>query len=90
MMPRKFTDVEIDKAEEMRAKGIRWIVIEKCLGYGMMGAVHYRRKIGYVDSYGEDIENSRALSAWNGVGDKQSFLDGWKARAKINLVKTEC
>ena len=43
-MPRKFTDAQLDQAEEMRKKGIRWIVIEKCLGEGMLGACHYRRK----------------------------------------------
>lgn len=44
MMPRMFTNAQLDQAEEMRKKGIRWIVIEKCLGEGMLGACHYRRK----------------------------------------------
>lgn len=86
MMPRKFTNEQIDKAEEMRAKGIRWIVIEKCLGEGMMGACHYRRKVGYVDGYNEDAEINAALSAWTGVGDRQSFVDGWKLRARRDRV----
>lgn len=86
MMPRKFTDAEIDKAEDMRTKGIRWIVIEKCLGYGMMGAVHYRRKIGYISGYNDEIETLAATAAWSGLGDKQSFIDGWKLRAKRERV----
>lgn len=86
MMRRKFTDAEIDQAEEMRLKGIRWIVIEKCLGYGMMGACHYRRKIGYVSSYSDEAETIAATAAWNGLGDKQSFIDGWKLRAKRERV----
>lgn len=87
MMPRKFSDFQIDQAEEMRAKGIRWIVIEKCLGAGMMGAAHYRRKIGYVTGYSEEAETRSATAAWPGIGDKQSFIDGWKARAKREVVK---
>lgn len=37
---------------------------------------------GYVGAYNEDLESLNAVMAWNGVGDKQSFIDGWKLRAK--------
>lgn len=85
MMPRKFTDYEIDRAREMRANGIRWIVIETCVGKGITGACHYREKIGYV-GYNEDIETQQAMSAWNGEGDRQSFIEGYKSRAKRERV----
>lgn len=86
MMPRKFTDEQIDQALEMRAKGIRWVVIESCIGYGITGACHYRDKIGYIGTYNEEIETQQALSAWNGIGDRQSFIDGYKSRAKRERV----
>lgn len=86
MMPRKFTDEQIDQAQEMRVKGIRWVVIEKCIGYGITGACHYRDNIGYIGSYDEELETSKAIAAWTGIGDKQSFIDGWKNRAKRDRV----
>lgn len=82
MMPRKFTDEQLDQAEQMRKKGVRWIVIEACLGEGIKNACHYRDHIGYIGTYNEDLETQQALSAWSGIGDKQSFVDGWKFRAK--------
>lgn len=82
MMPRKFSDEQINRAEEMRAKGIRWVVIEKCIGVGIMGAYHYRQKVGYSSGYSEELETRQALLAWNGEGDRQSFIDGYKMRAK--------
>lgn len=82
MMPRKFTDEVIDQAESMRGKGMRWIVIEACLGEGIKQACYYRKTKGYVGSYNEDLEILNAVMAWNGEGDKQSFVDGWKLRAK--------
>lgn len=82
MMPRKFTDEQIIQADEMRKKGMRWIVIEAILGEGIKNACHYRDHIGYIGSYNEELETTQALSAWNGEGDKQSFIDGYKSRAK--------
>lgn len=86
MMPRKFTDAQLDQAEQMRDKGMRWIVIESCLGEGIKNAVHYRDHIGYIGTYNEEIETQQALSAWNGIGDRQSFIDGYKSRAKRERV----
>lgn len=48
-MPRKFTDKELDTAEEMRARGCRWIVIEACLGEYIQNAVWYRRHSGFAN-----------------------------------------
>ena len=86
MMPRKFTDEQIDQAQAMRAKGIRWVVIEACIGDGITGACRYRDVIGYIGTYNEEIETQHALSAWNGEGDRQSFIDGYKSRAKRERV----
>lgn len=86
MMPRKFTDEQISQAEEMRKKGMRWVVIEACLGEGIKGAYYYRDHIGYVGTYNEEVETAKAVAAWNGEGDRQSFVEGWKLRAKRDRV----
>jgi hypothetical protein len=43
MMPRKFTDSELDEALALRAKGEKWIVVEAMLGDGIKNACDYRR-----------------------------------------------
>ena len=86
MMPRKFTDEQMAEADAMRAKGMRWIVIEACLGEGIKQACYYRDHSGYIGQYNESAEVTAALSAWSGLGDKQSFIDGWKLRAKRERV----
>jgi len=82
MMPRKFTDAQIDQANEMRAKGMQWPQIEAQLGEGIKGCCYYRDHAGYVVECNAERETQLALAAWNGLGDKQSFIDGWKLRAK--------
>lgn len=84
MMPRKFTEAQLDQADEMHAKGEKWAVIDLILGEGIKQACWYRRSIGYVGAYNEEFETQQALSAWNGLGDRQSFVDGWKLRAKYD------
>jgi hypothetical protein len=86
MMARKFSSEVLDQAEEMRVKGEKWIVIEAILGEGVKGAVYHRKHVGYVAEYREPEEIQAALMAWNGLGDKQSFLDGWTNRAKREKV----
>ncbi|MNQ59346.1 hypothetical protein D3C85_735800 [compost metagenome] len=86
MMPRKFTDDQLDKAEAMHAAGEKWEVIDLILGEGIKQACYYRKTRGYVGSYNESLELTAALSAWSGIGDKQSFIDGWKLRAKRERV----
>lgn len=82
MMPRKFTDEDIQKANELRVKGEKWIVIEAMLGEGIKGACYYRDHFGYVIEFNDERETQLALAAWNGLGDKQSFVEGWKFRAR--------
>jgi hypothetical protein len=43
MMPRKFDDSDLDKAEELRRRGEKWTVVEALLGDGIKGACDYRR-----------------------------------------------
>lgn len=82
MMPRKFTDEEIQQANNLRARGEKWIVIEAMIGEGIKGACYYHDHAGYVVECNAERETQLALAAWNGLGDKQSFVDGWKLRAK--------
>lgn len=82
MMPRKFTDEQLDQADKMHARGEKWEVIDMLMGVGIKQACYYRKTKGYVGSYNEDLESLNAVMAWNGEGDKQSFVDGWKLRAK--------
>jgi len=82
MMPRKFTDAQLDEANALRTNGMQWPQIESALGHGIKNACQYRDHIGYVAEYSEERETQSALAAWNGLGDKQSFVDGWKLRAK--------
>lgn len=85
-MPRKFTDKELDEADRLHAKGEKWDVINLVLGDGIKQARYYRKTKGYVGQYNESAEVMAAMSAWNGIGDKQSFIDGWKLRAKRERV----
>ena len=82
MMPRKFTDEQLNTADRMHESGEKWEVIDMVLGVGIKQACYYRKTKGYLGQYNEPIEISEALAAWNGEGDKQSFIDGWKFRAK--------
>jgi hypothetical protein len=43
MMPIKFHDGDIDKAEEMRRLGEKWVVVQALLGEGIKGACERRR-----------------------------------------------
>ena len=43
MMPRKFDDSDLDKAEELRRRGEKWVVVEALLGDGIKNACEYRR-----------------------------------------------
>jgi hypothetical protein len=43
MMPRKFDDSDLDKAEELRRRGEKWVVVEALLGDGIQKACNYRR-----------------------------------------------
>lgn len=82
MMPRKFTDEEIQRANDLRARGEKWIVIEAMIGEGIKGACYYHDHAGHIAECNDERETQLALTAWNGLGDKQSFVDGWKLRAK--------
>ncbi len=86
MMPRKYDDSDLDKAEELRRRGEKWVVVEALLGDGIKQACYYRSTKGYLGTYNESAEVMAAMSAWNGLGDKQSFIDGWKLRAKKERV----
>lgn len=86
MMPRKFTDAQLDKANVMHASGEKWEVIDLIMGEGIKQACYYRKTRGYIGTYNEEIETQQALSAWNGIGDRQSFIDGYKSRAKRERV----
>ncbi len=86
MMPRKYDDSDLDKAEELRRRGEKWVVVEALLGDGIKQACYYRKTKGYLGTYNESAEVMAAMSAWNGLGDKQSFIDGWKLRAKKERV----
>ena len=85
-MPRKFTDAQLDEADALHAAGEKWDVINLILGDGIKQACYYRKTRGYVGTYNESVELRDALSAWSGVGDKQSFIEGWKLRAKRDRV----
>lgn len=85
-MTRKFSTEILDRAEELRIQGEKWTVIEATLGEGVKGAVYHRNHVGYIAKYDESKELKEALMAWNGLGDKQSFIDGWKNRAKREKV----
>lgn len=87
MMPRKFTDAQLDEADALHASGEKWDVIDLMLGEGIKQACYYRKTRGYIGIYNEAVEHNSALSAWSGVGDKQSFIDGWKMRAQREKVK---
>ena len=82
MMPRKFTDEELDRADAMHANGEKWEVVDLLLGEGIKQACYYRKTKGYIGTYNDDLESLNAVMAWNGEGDRQSFVDGYKARAK--------
>jgi hypothetical protein len=82
MMPRKFTDEDIDRANGLRGRGEKWVVIEAMIGEGIKGACYYRDQAGYVAECSDERETRMAAAAWNGIGDRQSFIDGWKLRAK--------
>lgn len=87
MMPRKFTDAQLDKADVMHDNGEKWEVIDLIMGEGIKQACYYRKTRGYLtDAYNEELETQNALSAWNGLGDRQSFIDGYKSRAKRERV----
>lgn len=58
MMPRKFTDSELDEADALRAQGEKWDVVEAILGAGIKGACDYRRRT-YRPGY-----SSHAPAAW--------------------------
>lgn len=88
MMPRKFTDAQLDQADAMHASGEKWEVIDMMLGVGIKQACYYRKTKGYVGIYNESIEVNDALAAWSGVGDRESFVEGWKIRAKRERVFT--
>jgi hypothetical protein len=45
-MPRKFTGAQMDEADSMRARGMRWVVIEAVIGEGIKGACYYRDHMG--------------------------------------------
>jgi hypothetical protein len=83
-MPRKFTGAQMDEADSMRARGMRWVVIEAVIGEGIKGACYYRDHMGYINEYNDELEGKKALSAWNGEGDRQSFVAGFKVRAKLD------
>ncbi len=82
MMPRKFTDEQLDRADEMHAAGDKWEVIDMILGVGIKQACYYRKTKGYLGTYNESMEVNDALAAWSGIGDRESFIEGWKNRAK--------
>lgn len=86
MMPRKFTDAQLDQADAMHARGEKWEVIDMMLGVGIKQACYYRKTKGYIGQYDEAIETKEALTAWSGIGDKESFVEGWKIRAKRDRV----
>ncbi len=44
MMPRKFCDADLDKAEELRRRGEKWVVVEAWLGEGMQNACAHRAR----------------------------------------------
>lgn len=87
-MPRKFTDAQLDHADTMHSSGEKWEVIDMMLGVGIKQACYYRKTKGYVGTYNESIEVNNALAAWSGVGDRESFVEGWKIRAKRERVFT--
>lgn len=87
-MPRKFPSETLDQAEALRVKGEKWIVIEAMLGEGIKNAVYHRQHSGYVAPYNEPQEVQAALMAWDGFGDRQSFIDGWTRRARREKVFT--
>ena len=82
MMPRKFTNEQLDHADKLHAAGEKWKVIDMVIGAGAKQACYYRKSKGYLGSYNEQLETLNAVMAWNGEGDLQSFIDGWKFRAK--------
>lgn len=86
MMPRKLTDEQLDEADRLHKNGEKWDVIDLILGEGIKQSCYYRKTRGYVGTYNESAEVTAALSAWSGLGDKQSFIDGWKLRAKRERV----
>lgn len=86
MMPRKFSDEQIDQVEAMHASGEKWEVVDMILGEGIKQACYYRKTKGYLGQYNEAAEVREALQSWTGIGDKQSFIDGWKLRAKRERV----
>jgi len=86
MMPRKFTHEQLDQAEQMHANGEKWAVVDLMLGEGIAAAVWYRKSIGYIE-YNEERETRNALLAWDGVGDRQSFIAGFITRAKTKTEK---
>ncbi len=88
MMPRKFTNEQLDQADKMHADGEKWEVIDMLMGVGIKQACWYRKSIGYVGVYNEELETEKAMAAWSGIGDKQSFIDGWKHRAKRDRIFT--
>lgn len=47
MRPRKFDDSDLDKAEELRRRGEKWVVVEALLGDGIKNAC-YRRLQNFV------------------------------------------
>lgn len=56
MMPRKFTNAQMDEAEALRATGEKWIVINAILGENIDQAVRYRRAGRYANQFDEDAE----------------------------------
>lgn len=47
MRPRKFDDSDLDKAEELRRRGEKWVVVEALLGDGIKNAC-YRHLQNFV------------------------------------------
>lgn len=86
MRPRKFSGEILDQAEEMRIKGVKWDDVEAKFGYGVKSACYYRKHAGHIASYDGQRETKEALMAWSGLGDKQSFVEGWTHRAKRDRV----
>lgn len=55
-MRRKFTNEQMDAAEEMRASGEKWAVINLILGENIDQACRYRKAGRYANQFNEDAE----------------------------------
>lgn len=76
VMPRKFTDAQLDEAEALLATGEKWTVINARLGENISQSVMYRRSGRYANQFDETNER-RKFERRNDVPASRLYWCSW-------------